>query len=93
MKKLTLNDAQLELREVNNTLTYYMKRKKALQEYIQEENNRLKDIASPRSKAWELKHDTEFIELYGRERTAKEIGRLMGYCERQVRRFLNEKEV
>ena len=93
MKKLTLNNAQLELREINNTLTYYMKRKRALQEYIQEENDRLKDIASPRSKAWELKHDTEFIALYGRERTQEEVARLMGYSLKQVQRFLKEKEV
>ena len=93
MKRITLDDAQIELSQINNCLSYYMKRKRALQEYILNENDRLKNISSPKSKAWELKHDRTFIEEHGRERTQQEVARLMGYSLKQVQRFLNEKEV
>ena len=88
---MELLEAKEELRLVNSNLTFYMKKKRALQSFIQEENDRLKGIASPRSKAWELRYDDEFIKEHGRERTAKEIARLMNYSERQVQRFLQEK--
>ena len=87
---MELLEAKEELRMVNSQLTFYMKKKRALQNFIQEENDRLKGIASPRSKAWELKKDETFIKEYGRERTAKEIARLMNYSERQVQRFLQK---
>lgn len=89
---MELSEAKEELREVNIQLTLFMKKKRALQTFIQEENDRLKGIASPKSKAWELKIDKEFIELHGRERTAKEIARLMNYSERQVQRFLSKEK-
>lgn len=85
-----IDKAKEELREVNNCLSLYMKKKKALQSFIQDENDRVKHIATPRSKAWELKHDKEFIKTYGRERTIKEVARLMNYSERQVQRFLQK---
>ena len=88
----TINSAKEELREVNNCLSLYMKKKRALQTYIQEENDRLKNLASPKSRAWELIHDQEFIKEHGRERTQKEVARIMNYSERQVSRFLNEKD-
>ena len=87
---MELLEAKEELRCVNSQLTFYVKKKRALQNFIQEENDRLKGIASPRSKAWELKKDENFIKEYGRERTAKEIARLMNYSERQVQRFLQK---
>lgn len=85
-----IDKAKEELREVNNCLSLYMKKKKALQSFIQEENDRVKKIASPRSKAWELKHDKEFIKEHGRERTIKEVARLMNYSERQIQRYLQK---
>lgn len=87
---MELLEAKEELRMVNSQLTFYMKKKRALQNFIQEENDRLKGIASPRSKAWELKKDEMFIQEHGRERTSKEIARLMNYSERQVQRFLQK---
>ena len=87
---MELLEAKEELREVNSQLTFFMKKKRALQTFIQEENDRLKGIASPRSKAWELKKDEEFIKEHGRERTTKEIARLMNYSERQIQRFLQK---
>lgn len=92
MDKYTLESAKEELRETNNYLTFYMKKKRALQTFIQEENDRMKNLASPKARAWELKHDEIFIKEHGRERTQKEIARLMSYSERQVNRFLNEKD-
>lgn len=87
-----LEKAKEELREVNNNLTLLMKKKRALQTFILDENDRLKKIASPESKAWELKHDSEFIKEYGRERTIEEVARLMSYSPRQVQRFLTKKD-
>lgn len=87
-----LEKAKEELREVNNNLTLLMKKKRALQTFILEENDRLKKIASPESKAWELKHDSEFIKEFGRERTIEEVARLMSYSPRQIQRFLTKKD-
>lgn len=87
-----LEKAKEELREVNNNLTLLMKKKRALQTFILEENDRLKKIASPESKAWELKHDSEFIKEFGRERTIDEVARLMSYSPRQIQRFLTKKD-
>lgn len=87
-----IEEAKKELQEINNVLSCYMKKKKAIQTFIQEENDRVKDIASPKNKAWLLKHDTTFIEEHGRERTFDEVARLMNYSPRQVRRFLKEKD-
>ena len=92
MEQYTIESAKEELREVNNCLSFYMKKKRALHTFIQDETDRIKELASPKSKAWELKHDAEFISEHGRERTMKEIARLMNYSERQVQRFLNEKD-
>ena len=44
-----------ELEIVNNNLTLFMKKKRALQKYIEEENARLGLDNSPRSKAIKLK--------------------------------------
>lgn len=87
---MELLEAKEELKEVNSQLTLYMKKKKALQDFIEEENKRLKQYTDPKLRAYSLKKDEEFIKLYGRERTAKEIGRIMSYSERQVQRFLKE---
>ena len=87
-----LEQAKEELRKVNNILSLKMKEKRALQNFIQDENDRVKGIASNESKAWELKYDTTFIAEHGRERTIEEVARLMGYSPRQVQRFLNKKD-
>lgn len=81
-----------ELEKVNNNLSLFMKQKRALQKYIEDEDNRLKEKGSPESKAFKLKKDKKFIEEHGRERTAKEIARLMNYSERQIQRFLQNKK-
>lgn len=80
-----------ELEKVNNNLTLFMKQKMALQKYIEDENKRINEITSNINKAIALKKDKQFIEEHGRERTPKEIARLMNYSERQIYRFLKEK--
>lgn len=87
----SIEEAEKELRIINNNLELLHNQKRALKNFIEKENDRLKDIASPKSKAYELKKDAEFIKEHGRERTSKEIGRLMGYSERQIQRFLKDK--
>lgn len=79
-----------ELKGVNNNLTLLMKKKKALQKYINEENERLGEIETPKQKAWRLKKDPDFIKIYKRERTVQEVADEMFYSPRQVQRFLNE---
>lgn len=76
-----------ELKKINNDLTLLMKKKKALQNYIEEENARIGKL-TPRQKAIMLKHDEKFIREYGRERTTREIALIMNYSERQINRFL-----
>ena len=80
-----------ELIKVNNNLTYLMKKKRALQDYIRAEEDRIKGI-DPRQRIWELHNDEEFIKQYGRKRKSQEIAIIVGYSQRQVQRFLKEKD-
>ena len=84
------DEAIEELKKVNNSLTLLMKKKKALQSFIEEENTRIRGVESPKQKAWKLKKDPEFIKKYGRERSTKEVAEEMYYSIRQVQRFLGE---
>lgn len=88
----TVKEAEKELRVINNNLELLHTQKRALKSFIEKENDRLKDIASPKSRAYELQNDKTFIKEHGRKRTAKEIGRLMGYSERQIQRFLGKEK-
>lgn len=92
MEKYTIDDAEERLREVNNCLSLFMKEKRALQDFILKENDRMKGIYGNHTKAWNLKHDKSFIEEHGRERTIEEVALIMNYSERQVQRFLNKKD-
>ena len=66
-------------------MTSMYHRKRALQNFIEEMCS-----VTPQKRARELKKDENFIKEYGRERTAKEIARIMNYSERQIQRFLKE---
>jgi hypothetical protein len=88
----SIDKAKEELQEVNSVLSCYMKKKRALQTYILEHNEKVLSDSSLESMAWFLKHDPTFIEEHKRERTQEEVGRIMGYSPRQVRRFLKEKD-
>lgn len=86
----SIDEALIELKKVNNNLSLLMKQKKALQSFIQEESDLVKKEYSNKARALKLKKDVDFIKEHGRERTSKEIARIMGYSERQVQRFLKE---
>lgn len=85
----TKEQALQDLIKVNNNLTLLMKKKRALQHFIQEEEDRINGT-DPKSRAWSLQNDEEFIKEYKRKRKPKEIALIMGYSERQVQRFLEE---
>lgn len=76
-----------ELIKVNNNLTLLMRKKKALQSFIKSEEDRIEGI-DPRERAYQLQFEEKFIERYGRPRKPKEIGQIMGYSEKQIRRYL-----
>lgn len=92
MSVKSIDEAYDELRILNNNLSLIKGKKRSIVKFIEEENDRIKKIASNKSKAYELKTDKDFIANHGRERTYKEISLLMNYSERQVRRFLEEKD-
>ena len=85
----TKEQALQELSKINNNLTLLMKKKKALQSFIKDEEDRINNT-DPKARAWSLKNDEEFIKLHHRKRNTKEIARIMNYSERQVQRFLKE---
>lgn len=68
-----------------------MKKKKALQSFIKDEEERLEGI-DPVERAYKLLYDEDFIKTYHRKRKPKEIALIMNYSERQVQRFLKEKD-
>lgn len=80
-----------ELIKVNNNLSLLMKRKRALQDFIKAEEDRIREI-DPRERAYKLQFDDKFIQEYKRPRKPKEIGQIMGYSEKQIRRFLQIKK-
>lgn len=88
---MNVNQATEELRKINNQITLLMGKKRALKKFLNEEELRLKQETGVKHRAWELKHDLEFIKEHGRERTIEEVARIMTYSERQIQRFLNEK--
>ena len=92
MENLTRIEAEKELREVNNCLSLYMKKKKALQNFLDNEADNMIDSYSLTTTALALKNDIEFIKIHNRKRTNREIARLMGYSERSIYRFLKEKD-
>lgn len=83
----TKEQAMQELIKVNNNLTLLMRKKKALQSFIKAEEDRLEGI-DPIEKAYKLQFEEKFIKEYGRPRKPKEIGQIMGYSEKTIRRYL-----
>ena len=69
-----------------------MKEKKAIQKYIESEHNRLMGIKSIETKIYELREDPDFIKKNGRKRYYWEIGNIVGYSERTIKRFFTDKE-
>ena len=90
--KINLETQKSELQAINNQLTLLMKKKKAIQEYIQEETNRILGIKSVESKLLELYNDPEFIEKNGRRRYYWEIGQIVGYSQSSIQQFFSKQK-
>lgn len=92
MKKIDMETAKNELQNINNQLTLLMKQKKAYQEYIKEETDRLLGIKSIESKIIELYNDPIFIKEHGRRRYYWEIGNLVGYSQSTIQQFFSNQK-
>lgn len=88
--KITVETQKARLTEINNQMTLLMKEKKAIQKFIEDEHNRHIGIKAYKDKAYDLREDTDFIKRNGRKRYYWEIGNILGYSERQIRRIFDE---
>lgn len=88
--KINIESQKSELQEINNQLTLLMKKKKAIQDYIKEETNRMTGIKSVEDKIIELYNDPEFIQKNGRRRYYWEIGQIVGYSQSSIQQFFSK---
>lgn len=88
--KINIETQKSELQAINNQLTLLMKKKKAIQEYIQEETNRKLGIKSVEDKILELYNDPEFIQKNGRRRYYWEIGQIVGYSQSSIQQYFSK---
>ena len=92
MEKISLESQKEELKEINNQMTLLMKKKKAIQEYIKQENDRLIGIKSIEDTIIELYEDPDFIKQNGRRRYYWERGNIVGYSQSSIQRFFIEQK-
>lgn len=92
MEKLNVESQTNRLVEINNQLRLLNKEKKAIQRYIEEENDRKVGLIGLKDKAYQLREDPEFIKTHGRRRYYWEIGNILGYCEKSISRIFNEEK-
>jgi hypothetical protein len=78
-----------ELQDINNQLTLLMKKKKAIQEYLKEETDRMMGIKSKEAQILELYNDPKFIKENGRRRYYWEIGNIVGYSQSAIQQFFS----
>lgn len=90
--KLDTETAKKELQQINNQLTLLMKKKKAYQDFIKEENDRLMGVKSMESRIFELYNDPEFIKQNGRRRYYWEIGNIIGYSQSTIQQFFSNQK-
>lgn len=90
--KLDTETAKKELQQINNQLTLLMKKKKAYQDFIKEENDRLMGVKSMESRIFELYNDPEFIKQNGRRRYYWEIGNIIGYSQSTIQQFFSSQK-
>ena len=91
-KKINLEKAYKLLGEINSALTFYMKYKKATQDYIEQETNRLTGVYSVEDKILELYNDPEFIKKNGRRRYYFEIGNIVGYSTSTIQQYFSKQK-
>lgn len=92
MKKITIDEAKAEISEINNQLTFLMKKKKAAQEFIKEETDRMMGVKSVENKILELYNDPEFIKKNGRRRYYWEIGNAVGYSQSSIQQYFSNQK-
>lgn len=88
--KINIESQKQELQDINNQLTLLMKKKKAIQEYIKEETDRLSGVKSLEHKILDLYNDPEFIKKNGRRRYYWEIGQILGYSQSTIQQFFSK---
>lgn len=91
-KRMTIESAKEEIKAINNQMTLYMKKKKALQYFIEQETNRLMGIKSLKEEIIDLYNDPKFIKEHGRKRYYWEIGNIVGYSQSSIQRIMNEEK-
>ena len=87
---INLENEKNRLSEINNQITLLMKEKKAIKKYIEDEHNRQIGIKSLKDEVYALREDSEFIKKNVRKRYYWEIGNIVGYSERSIRRIFDE---
>jgi hypothetical protein len=87
--KINIETQQKELQDINNQLTLLMKKKKAIQEYLKEETDKMMGVKSKETQILELYNDPEFIKLHGRRRYYWEIGNIVGYSQSAIQQFFS----
>jgi hypothetical protein len=90
--KINIETQKKELLEINNQLTLLMKKKKAIQEYLKEETDRMMGVKSVENKIMELYNDADFIEKNGRRRYYWEIGQIVGYSQSSIQQFFSKQK-
>lgn len=91
-KRMTIESAKEEIKAINNQMTLYMKKKKALQYFIEQETNRLIGVKSLKEEIIDLYNDPKFIKEHGRKRYYWEIGNIVGYSQSSIQRIMNEEK-
>lgn len=90
--KINLETQKQELQEVNNQITLLMRKKKAIQDYIKEETDRMAGVKTLEHKIIELYNDPEFIKTHGRRRYYWEIGQIVGYSQSTIQQFFSNQK-
>lgn len=90
--KINLETQKSELQDINNQLTLLMKKKKAIQEYIKAETDRMTGVKSLEHKIMELYNDPDFIEKNGRRRYYWEIGQIVGYSQSTIQQYFSKQK-
>ena len=91
-KRMTIESAKEEIKAINNQMNLYMKKKKALQYFIEQETNRLIGVKSLKEEIIDLYNDPKFIKEHGRKRYYWEIGNIVGYSQSSIQRIMNEEK-
>jgi hypothetical protein len=88
--KRTIETEKERLIQVKNEIRLLIKEKKAIEHFIEDENNRLIGINSIKDKVYHLREDPEFIKKNHRKRYYWEIGNIVGYSEKSIKRIFSE---